>query len=104
MSQIQWAAWVARFKQWQLACKILEAIPNSVADQIVVSLVGNEDKAALMEKIKGVMVKKRLTFLYRSDFHKLTQNCGELPERFAACIRQAAPQCQFVTDSGTTKK
>ena len=95
-SQIQYAAWVARFERCQLACKILdkqvenrilEAIPNSVADQIVVSLVGNEDKAALMERIKGVMVKKRSTFLYRSDFHKLTQNRGELPERFAARIR-----------------
>ena len=66
-SQIQYAAWVARFERWQLACKIsdkqvenriLEAIPNSVADQIVVSLVGNEDKAALMERIKGAMVKR----------------------------------------------
>ena len=66
-SAIQYAAWVARFEQWQLACRIsdkavenriLEAIPNSVADQIVVSLEGNEDKAALMERIKEVMVKK----------------------------------------------
>jgi hypothetical protein len=111
-SQIQYAAWVARFERWQLACKIsdkqvenriLEAIPNSVADQIVVSLVGNKDKAALMERIKGAMVKKRSTFLYRSDFHKLTQNRGELPERFAARIRQSAPPCQFVTDSGTAE-
>jgi hypothetical protein len=111
-SLMQYAAWVACFERWQLACKItdkqvenriLEAIPNSVADQIVVSLVGNEDKAALMERIKGVMVKKRSTFLYRSDFHKLTQNRGELPERFAARIRQSAPPCQFVTDSGTAE-
>ena len=107
---MQYAAWVARFERWQLACKItdkqvenriLEAIPNSVADQIVVSLVGNEEKAALMERIKDVMVKKRSTILYRSDFHKLTQNRGELPERFAARIRQSAPPCQFMTDSGT---
>jgi hypothetical protein len=111
-SQIQYAAWVARFERWQLACKIsdksvenriLEAIPNSVADQIVVSLVGNEDKAALMERIKEVMVKKRSTILYCSDFHKLTQNRGELPERFAARIRQSAPPCQFVTDSGSAE-
>jgi hypothetical protein len=105
-SQIQYAAWVARFERWQLACRIsdkqvenriLEAIPNSVADQIVVSLVGNEDKAALMERIKEVMLKKR------STIHKLTQNCGELPERFAARIRQSAPPCQFVTDSGSAE-
>ena len=41
-SQIQYAAWVARFERWQLACRIsdkqvenriLGAIPNSVADQ-----------------------------------------------------------------------
>ena len=99
-------------ERWQLACRIsdkqvengiLEAIPNSVADQIVVSLVGNEDKAALMERIKEVMVKKRSMILYRSDFHKLTQNRGELPERFAARICQSAPPCQFVTDSGTAE-
>ena len=34
-----------------------------------------------------------------SDFHKLTQNCGELPEQIAARIHQSAPPCQFVTDS-----
>ena len=58
---------MARFERWQLACRIsdkqvenriLEAIPNSVADQIVVSLVGNEDKAALMERIKEVIMKE----------------------------------------------
>ena len=67
-NKIQWAAWQARFERWQLVCKIsdkqvenriLEAIPNQIADQIVVGLEGNETKAALMEKIKGVMVKKR---------------------------------------------
>ena len=109
-SLMQYVAWCARFERWQLACKItdkqvenriLEAIPNSVADQLVVSLVGNEDKATLMARIKDVMVKKRSTILYRSDFHKLTQNRGELPERFAARIRQSAPPCQFLTDSGT---
>ena len=109
-SAIQYAAWVARFERWQAACRIsdkavenriLEAIPNSVADQIVVSLKGNEDKAALMERIKEVMVKKRSTILYRNDFHKLSQSRGEQPERFAARIRQSAPPCQFVTASGS---
>ena len=49
-NQIQWAAWCARFERWQLACKIsdkqvenriLGAVPNQIADQIVVGLVGN---------------------------------------------------------------
>ena len=109
-NQIQWAAWQARFERWQLACKIsdkqvenriLEAVPNQIADQIVVGLVGNETKSDLMEKIKECMVTKRSIFLYRSDFHKLTQNRGELPERYVACIRQAALPCQLMTDSGT---
>jgi len=98
-SAIQYAAWVARLERWQAACRIsdkamenriLESIPNSVADQIVVSLVGNEDKAGLMEKIKEVMVRKRSTILYRNDFHQLKQSRGEQPERFAARIRQSA--------------
>ena len=85
-----------QYPHWQLACKIsdkqvenriLEAVPNQIADQIVVGLVGNKTKADLMEKIKKCMVKKRSIFLYRSDFHKLTQNRGELPERYAARIR-----------------
>ena len=67
----------------------------------MIGLVGNETKADLMVKIKDVMVKKRSVFLYRSDFHKITQNRGELPERYAARIRQAAPPCQLMTDSGT---
>ena len=109
-SAIQYAAWVARLERWQAACRItdkamenriLESIPNSVADQIVVSLVGNEDKAGLMEKIKEVMVRKRSTILYRHDFHQLKQGHGEQPERFAARIRQSAPPCQFMTASGS---
>ena len=76
-------------------------VPNQIADQIVVCLMGNKTKADLMEKIKVCIVKKRSIFLYRSDFHKLTQNRGELPERYAARIRQAAPPCQLMTDSGT---
>ena len=72
-SAIQYAAWVARLERWQAACRItdkamenriLESIPNSVADQIVVSLVGNEDKAGLMEKITEVMVKKNVPPYY----------------------------------------
>ena len=79
----------------------MEAVPNQIADQIVVGLVGNETKADLMEKIKECMVKNISIFLYRSDFHKLVQNRGELPERYAARIRQAAPPCQLMTNSGT---
>ena len=109
-NEIQWSAWCARFERWQLACKItdkqvenriLEAIPNQLADQIVVGLVGNETKADLMVNIKDCIVKKHSFFLYRSDFHKNVQNRGELPERYAARIRQAAPPCQLMTDSGT---
>ena len=49
-NQIQWSAWCARFERWQLARKIsdkqvesriMEAIPNQIADQIVVGLVHN---------------------------------------------------------------
>ena len=69
--EISWSAWCARFERWQLACKIsdkqvenriLEAIPNQIADQVVVGLVGNETKADLMAKIKDYMVKKRSVF------------------------------------------
>ena len=68
-NEIQWAAWCARFERWQLACKIsdkqvenriLEAIPNQLADQIVVGLLGNESKAQLLVKIKDCIVKKTL--------------------------------------------
>ena len=105
---IQWDAWVSRFERWQLACKIsdkavenriLEAIPNHLADQICVGLVGIETKAQLLAKIKDTIVKKRSVFLYRSDLH-ISQNRGEQPERYAARIRQAAPPCQLMTDSG----
>ena len=70
-NEIQWSAWCARFERWQLACKItdkqvenriLEAIPNQLADQIVVGLVGNETKADLMVKIKDCIVKKTFCF------------------------------------------
>ena len=65
----------------------MEAVPSQVADTIVIGLVGNESKADLLVKIKVMMVKKRSIFLYRSDLHKITQQRGELPERFAARIR-----------------
>ena len=71
--EIRWSAWCARFERWQLACKItdkqvenriLEAIPNQIADQVVVGLNGNETKADLMAKIKDQMVKKRSVFFF----------------------------------------
>ena len=46
-------------------------------------------------------MKKRSVFLYRKDFHELRQSQGEDPERYAARIKQLAPSCKFVTDSGT---
>ena len=51
VSEVQWLAWLARFKRWQLSCKIsdkavenrvLEAILNELADQICVGLKGDE--------------------------------------------------------------
>ena len=60
--EISWAAWCARIERWQLACKItdkqvenriLEAIPNQIADQVVIGLNGTETKADLMAKIKN---------------------------------------------------
>ena len=108
--EIAYAAWLARFERWQLACRItdkqvenriLEAVPSQVADTIVIGLSGAETKYELLVKIKDVMVKKKSIFLYRSDLHKLTQHCSELPERFAVRIRQAAPPCQLHSDSGT---
>ena len=110
MTEVQWSAWTSRFERWQLACKIsgkavenriLEAIPNQLADQICVWLLGSETKAELLAKIKDTIVKKRSVFLYRSDLHRIVQTLGEAPERYAARIRQAAPPCCLLTDSGT---
>ena len=39
--------------------------------------------------------------MYRADLHRIDQNRGEAPERYAARIRQAAPPCCLHTDSGT---
>ena len=68
---------------------------NTLADQIVVDLVGNENKAALLEKNKAALVKKQLVFffLYCEDLHQLTQEWGEDPERYVAHIKQGAPPC-----------
>ena len=100
-----------RFNRWQLSCKVsdsavvnrvFEAIPNQLADQICVGLVGNESKAVLLAKMKEAVVKKRSLFLYRKDLHQIVQNRGEDPERYAARIRQAAPPCVLRTDSKTS--
>ena len=104
VTEIQWAGWLARFKRISdkaVENRILEAIPSQLADQICVGLVGNESKAELLVKIKDTIVKKRSVFLHRSDLHRTVQNRGETPERYAARIRQAAPPCQLMTDSGT---
>ena len=110
VTEVQWSAWKSRFERWQLSCKIsdkavenriLEAIPNQLADQICVGLLGTESKAELLAKIKDTIVKKRSVFLYRSDLHKIVQNRGEAPERYAARIRQAAPPCCLQTDNKT---
>jgi hypothetical protein len=102
---------VARFERWQLACKIsdkqvenriLEAIPNSVADQIVVSLVGNEDKAALMEKIKGVMVKKRSTFFILIRLPQADSNSWRVAREVRGAhppVSSAMPVCDGFGDS-----
>jgi len=110
ISEIQWTAWRNRFDRWALACKlsdkavenrVFESIPNALADQICVGLVGNEDKEALLAKIKTAVIKKRSVFLYRKDLHQIVQGRNEDPERYAARIKQAAPPCCLKTDSGT---
>ena len=80
---------------------MFECIPNALADQIVVDLEGNEDKETLFGRIKAAVIKKKSVFLYCKDLHQLTQGRGEDPERYAARIKQAAPPCCFITDSGT---
>ena len=88
VTEVQWSAWKSRFERWQLSCKIsdkavenriMECIPNQLADQICVGLLGTETKAQLLAKIKDTIVKKRSVFLYRSDLHKIVQNRGEAP-------------------------
>ena len=70
---------------------VFETIPSSLADQIAVNLSGKETKEEILVKIKAAVVKKRSIFLYRKDFHELSQSRGEDPERFAATIKQAPP-------------
>ena len=83
ITEVQWSAWKSRFERWQLSCKIsdkavenriFEAIPNILADQICVGLLGTESKADLLAKIKDTVVKKRSVFLYRKDLHQIVQN------------------------------
>ena len=94
LSEIAWSAWLARSDRWALACKLSDKnIENAPVDQIVVDLEGNEDKEALLGKIKAAVVKKRSVFLSPKDLHQLTQGRGEDPERYAARIKQAAPPC-----------
>ena len=52
--------------------RVFQCIPNSLADQIVVDLTGEETKDSLLAKIKAAVVKKRSIILYRKDFHQLT--------------------------------
>ena len=49
VTEVQWSAWKSRFERWQLSSKIsdkavenriLQAIPNQLADQICVGLRG----------------------------------------------------------------
>ena len=81
--------------------RVFESIPNALADQICVGLVGNENKETLLAKIKAAVIKKRSVFLYRKDLHQVVQGRNEDPERYAASIKQAAPPCCLTTDSGT---
>ena len=110
ITEVQWTAWKNRFERWQASCKItdkavenriFESIPNTLADQICVSLSGEEDKEALLAKRNDAVVKKRSVFLYRKDLHQIVQGRAENPERYAARIRQAAPPCCLTTDNKT---
>ena len=83
--------------------RVFESIPNALADQICVGLVGNENKETLLAKIKAAVIKKGSVFLYRKDLHQIVQGRNEDPERYAARIKQAAPPCCLTTDSGTAK-
>ena len=82
ITETAWAAWRARFNRWAVACKLsdknienrlFECILNALADQKVVDLKGDENKEALLVKNQSAVVKKISVFLYRKDFHKLSQ-------------------------------
>ena len=62
---------------------------------------GRLNQDALLDKIKAAVVKKISIFLYRKDFHQLSQGRGVDPERFTARIKQAALACKFMADGGT---
>ena len=75
ISEISWAAWRNRFDRWQQSCKIsdkavenrvFEAIPNTLADQLCVGLAGNENKEALLTKIKAGVIGKTCTKLCKT--------------------------------------
>ena len=87
-----------KLKDKDIVNRVFETIPSSLADQIAVDLSGRETKDEILVKIKAAVVKKRSIFLYRKDFHELSQSRGEDPERFAARIKQAVPACRFTAD------
>ena len=85
MTEVQWSAWKSRFERWQLSFKysdkavenrILEAIPNQLADQICVGLLGSESKAELLAKIKDTIVKKRSVFCIELICIELSRTVG----------------------------
>ena len=107
VTETQYSAWWHRFDRYCISCKlsdkdiqnrIFEKIPSNLADQIVIDLIGTENKEAIFAKIKSAVVKKQSIFLYRKDFHELKQSRGEDPERFATRIKQLAPAFHFTTD------
>ena len=61
----------------------------------------NENKEALLTKIKEAVVKKRSVFLYRKDLHQIVQSRSQDPDIYTARIRQAAPPCCLRTDNKT---
>ena len=82
ITEVQYSAWRSRFDRYCVTCKltdrdivnwILETIPTSLADQIVIDLDGTESKEVIFATIKRAVVKKRSVILYRKDFHDLRQ-------------------------------
>ena len=97
ITETQYSGWHHHFNHNCIYCKlsdkdiqnqIFEPIPSNLADQIVIDLIGTEDKDEICAKIKSSVVKKRFIFLYRKDFHEFWQSRGKDPERFAARIKQ----------------
>ena len=82
ITEVQWSAWKSRFERWQLSCKIsdkavenriFEAIPNTLADQICVGLLGTESKADLLAKIKDTVVKNAVSFCIAKIYTRLSK-------------------------------